>query len=261
MKRLSIFVISGLLLTSISCQQKMKSVSNSVPDMHTSEIALDWEGLYEGLLPCADCEGIKTTLQINKPGNYWLKTSYIGKESNQFEMSGKFKWINNGREIELLGVTNGSNKFLVGENQLIQLDMKGERIIGDLADHYILKRKISNASLEDIQWTLMMLNGKEIERTESFKDAFIFFDSKKQRAHGNAGCNRFFSNYELLEGNRIKLHAAASTMMACPDMETEQQFFEILKLVDNYSIADGKLSLNKARMAPLAVFIATEPAE
>lgn len=259
MKHLIIFAISALLLT--SCQQKMKTVTNSVPDMHTSEIALDWEGRYEGLLPCADCDGILTVLQINKPGNYWLKTSYTGKESNQFEMSGKFTWINNGSGIELLGVTNGPNKFLVGENQLIQLDMKGERIQGDLADHYILKRKISNASLEDTQWTLMMLYGKEIERTESFKDAFIFFDSKKQRAHGNAGCNRFFGNYELLEGNRIKLHAAAATMMACPDMETEQQFFKILELADNYTIADGKLSLNKARMAPLAVFIATEPAE
>ena len=103
MKQLSFFAFSSLMLLTISCQQKMKSVTSSVPDMHTSEIALDWEGLYEGLLPCADCEGIKTTLQINKPGNYWLKTSYIGKESNQFEMSGKFKWINNGREIELLG--------------------------------------------------------------------------------------------------------------------------------------------------------------
>ena len=28
---------------------------------------MDWAGLYEGTLPCADCEeGIKTTIEINK---------------------------------------------------------------------------------------------------------------------------------------------------------------------------------------------------
>jgi heat shock protein HslJ len=47
-----------------------------------------------------------------------------------------------------------------------------------------------------------------------------------------------------------------STLMACPDMETEQMLLGIFERVDNYSLsADGKtLSLNKARMAPLARF-------
>jgi len=43
----------------------------------------------------------------------------------------------------------------------------------------------------------------------------------------------------------------AATMMACPDMETPRQFTDALQQVDNYSIAGGELSLNRARMAPL----------
>lgn len=47
-------------------------------------------------------------------------------------------------------------------------------------------------------------------------------------------------------------------MMACVDMATEQEFKKILEIVDNYTINDKKLSLNKARMAPLAIFEVVE---
>ena len=46
----------------------------------------------------------------------------------------------------------------------------------------------------------------------------------------------------------------AATLRACPDMETESQFFEVLVMTDNYAIAGMRLSLHKARMAPLARF-------
>jgi heat shock protein HslJ len=43
-------------------------------------------------------------------------------------------------------------------------------------------------------------------------------------------------------------------MMACPDMQTESTFLQVLQKVDNYAIKDDTLSLQKARMAPLAKF-------
>ena len=45
-----------------------------------------------------------------------------------------------------------------------------------------------------------------------------------------------------------------TTMMACSDMTTERSFMEALAKVDNYSIEGNKLSLNRARMAPLLRF-------
>jgi heat shock protein HslJ len=47
-------------------------------------------------------------------------------------------------------------------------------------------------------------------------------------------------------------------MMACPDMSVEDAFMKAMQEVDNYSLADGKLSLNKARMAPLLRFEAVD---
>jgi hypothetical protein len=37
-------------------------------------------------------------------------------------------------------------------------------------------------------------------------------------------------------------------------MQLEDELKNVLGMADNYSILDGKLSLNKARMAPLARF-------
>jgi heat shock protein HslJ len=72
--------------------------------------------------------------------------------------------------------------------------------------------------------------------------------------NGNGSCNNIFGPYELLEGNRITFGNTASTMMACPDMQIEKEFLEVLRIVDNYSISDSTLSIQKARMAPLARF-------
>ena len=71
---------------------------------------------------------------------------------------------------------------------------------------------------------------------------------------GNNSCNVITGAYDLKEGNRISFDRVASTLMACPEMETADQFNEVLERTDNYTVADGILSLNKARMAPLARF-------
>ena len=46
---------------------------------HTTENALDWNGTYKGILPCADCEGIKTELELNSDKTYEIKETYLGK--------------------------------------------------------------------------------------------------------------------------------------------------------------------------------------
>ena len=61
----------------------------------------------------------------------------------------------------------------------------------------------------------------------------------------------------MKDGGRIAFSGIAATLRACPDMETESQFFEVLGMTDNYAIAGMRLSLHKARMAPLARFEAT----
>jgi heat shock protein HslJ len=54
--------------------------------------------------------------------------------------------------------------------------------------------------------------------------------------------------------NRIKFSKMAATMMACPDMEVEREFLQVLETADNYNLIGDTLVLNRARMAPLARF-------
>ena len=75
---------------------------------------------------------------------------------------------------------------------------------------------------------------------------------------GFGGCNSVSGAYELRNGMRLRFTNMASTMMACPDMELEREFFNVLDMTDNFA-CDGKtLFLHKARMAPLARFEAVD---
>jgi uncharacterized lipoprotein NlpE involved in copper resistance len=118
----------------------------TAPDQHTSENSLDWQGTYAGVVPCADCEGIETTLTINKDLSYLLKTKYLGKDNKVLERRGTFTWEKNGQVINLKGLSESPNRYFVGENQLWQLSMQGEKITGKRAEKYILRKKGSGAA-------------------------------------------------------------------------------------------------------------------
>lgn len=113
-----------------------------VPDMHTAETSLDYTGTYTGVLPCADCEGIETTVVLNEDGTYEVTSTYLGKgEDNVFEESGNYSWKDNGSEIVLEGDDSENVMYFVAENKIIRLDMEGNRIEGPLAENYVLNKE------------------------------------------------------------------------------------------------------------------------
>jgi copper homeostasis protein (lipoprotein) len=223
-----------------------------------SSVSLDWPGIYTGTLPCADCEGIVTTITLNDDQTYLISTVYKGKSYKVCENSGKFSWDEAGNTIRLHGITAAPNRYRVAENKLIQLDMEGNQITGALADKYVLakaEKEGSDAGISGKKWKLVELNGTPVENTSgSGKEYFILLEQKENRISGYAGCNSFFGTCELKEGNRITFSKIGSTMMACPNMSLEQDLFKVLETVDNYTTNGKTLQLNKARMAPLARF-------
>lgn len=135
-------------MLTFACNNSSKQSANNEPQdatayvdtIHTSQSALDYEGTYIGTLPCADCSGIYTELTL-QGNNYTLKTEYQGKgksDGNTFTESGTYSWDKTGRIITLSADT--LSKYQVGENILFALDREGNRISGDLADKYILKK-------------------------------------------------------------------------------------------------------------------------
>jgi heat shock protein HslJ len=113
----------------------------------------------------------------------------------------------------------------------------------------------STTELQDTYWKLTELMGKPVVLSEDNKKGIhIILKKEDNSVQGFSGCNTIMGKYELKEGNRITFSDIASTMMACPDMATETEFNKMLGVVDNYIINGGTMTLNKAKMAPMARF-------
>lgn len=232
-------------------------------DMHTSANSLDWKGTYKGVLPCADCPGIETSVTLDSGNTYAIRTKYLGKATNKFEDHGNFVWNEAGNTITLIGVKDKVKKFFVSEGFLTQLDSAGNKIPGNFADKYILTKisvvkalaDSSNAELAETYWRLTELMGKPVEAVaQGKKEVHIILKQEDNRIQGFAGCNTINGEYELKPGNRIRFSKVTATLMACPDMNIENQLKKVIERADNYAIKGNMLSLNKARMAPLARF-------
>lgn len=117
------------------------SIAKATPSAagDTSENALDWNGTYEAIIPCADCPGIKTLLTLNNDKTFSITEEYLDRNSKNDD-KGTFSWDSTGSIITLKGNT-ASYKYKVGENILIQLDMEGKEIDGPNKDLYIFKKK------------------------------------------------------------------------------------------------------------------------
>ncbi|WP_077133948.1 copper resistance protein NlpE [Spirosoma montaniterrae] len=145
MKTLIITLCTAVLLW--NCQSKTETKEqtavverDTLVDGSTSRTALDYAGTYKGTLPCADCEGIETEVQLTENGEFVKKTKYLGKGDGKVsESKGKFEWKPDGNTITLTGV-DMPNQYAVGENTLTHLDMEGKKITGENADKYVLRK-------------------------------------------------------------------------------------------------------------------------
>ncbi|TVQ49567.1 MAG: META domain-containing protein [Saprospirales bacterium] len=263
MKAGSLFFFISTIIVFNSCfssqstknheEPAQNATSTEVPDMHTSKIALDWNGVYTGVLPCANCEGIETRIVLKQDGRYERSMKYLGKEDLTKHEEGQFEWDESGNSVLLISEM-GNQLYQVGENVLFHLDEDGSRITGELAANYRLIKNRVDFNLEDKKWILFELRGQEIEESAVHREGFIEFNMETGRFSGNNTCNNFFGQYKLIGGNRIELGTAGTTRMACPGNELELSFNEVLGLVDSYAITDDILSLNKGKMAHLARF-------
>ncbi|MDR9765621.1 copper resistance protein NlpE [Shewanella baltica] len=123
--------------TAVDTTQVQTDAAKTVPVGDTSQNSLDWAGSYEGVLPCASCEGIQTLITLQSDNSFIQETVYLGKDEKILKLMGKAAWDEKGQKITL----EDGTQYLVGENQLIMLDTQGQRITGDLAANYVLKKK------------------------------------------------------------------------------------------------------------------------
>lgn len=88
--------------------------------------------------------------------------------------------------------------------------------------------------LQDENGTVVSYNNQEVSMS--------FINDSGLQAVGFAGCNRYFSSVTLQPGV-MKFGQAGSTMMACPEMDGEQAFLDLLSQVNTYELAGSELRL------------------
>jgi copper homeostasis protein (lipoprotein) len=233
------------------------------PDGHTSRSSLDWAGTYQALLPCADCAAILTTLVLDDADNYELKRLFVGEDGALFDDRGRFSWSDDGRRITL-DIGDAPTDYLVQENRLLQLDMSGAVITGELADRYVLHKVTDpdplitpvSLPLHDTRWELLTLRGADLPATLTERPWLEL--RRDGTVAGFAGCNSFSGSYTL-DGLQLRFNDIAATLRGCLDPAMNDALLQVLKDVDNFTRSSNTLSLNRARMAPLAEFEATVP--
>lgn len=145
MKKL--FIVVAAISLMYSCggntqkpQEQATAEPTQVVDDHNSKNSLDYKGTYKGEIPAADAPGI--IISITLSDDTYVKTmKYVDKGDKTFEEKGNYTWNTEGNTITLLGTKDSPDKYLVGENTLTMLDMDGNKITGDMADLYILKKQ------------------------------------------------------------------------------------------------------------------------
>ena len=247
-------LVYAVLITAIACHRPPAPVepapdpANAVGD--NSRNSLDWPGTYLGEVPALDGELVRTGLRLREDGTYRLETAVGDGEAET--LTGRFAWEPDGGSIKLLDIdsTDRPIYYRVGESHLRQLDFVNQSIEGKRTDRYTLSK--DTTGLAGTTWQLRSLEGQPVDLGK--RQPTLNFNNLNGRLAGHAGCNRFTADIELAGAGNIDIPRPVATKMACPDLDTEQAFFEALEGTSSYEFAGDMLVLRDAAGADIATF-------
>lgn len=220
----------------------------------TAKNSLDYLGVYKGKFPCRDCPAAEITLELSEDFNYILARKYPNTQK-QVETKGTFRWDATGNWIVLSGTAKPS-EFRVYENRIVpRTDLDGNRLKGKQTQGYEMFR-LSEAEavkteapadrlppkLTGIHWKLSEINSKPVTPAGN-RDYFLQLN--KDGSFGAfAGCNSMGGKYEF-KGSKVRMFNIISTMMACAEMKTEDDFRMALETSDNFVANEKVFQLRK----------------
>lgn len=152
MKKIAYFILACCVAGCAGAEHQKKaegdtlSYSYTPSPIHDSEKVpvadtTKWEGTYSGLLPCASCEGIETSLTLYEDHSFLMKEIYKGEQPDSFVNKGKYEIRSNTLYLKMDGAgIERPVMYAVRPNSLTQLDMNGKEITGALAGHYVLMK-------------------------------------------------------------------------------------------------------------------------
>ncbi|HKJ42115.1 MAG TPA: copper resistance protein NlpE N-terminal domain-containing protein [Sunxiuqinia sp.] len=192
-------------------------------------------GIYQGVLPCADCPGIDYQLILKNDHTYSEKMIYQNRHVPAILDSGVYS-IKNDTILQLKNnpESTGMRQFVIRDSQLTMLDMNGQLIHSGFADRYILKpvdpeklkQKEELSTQLDGRWKLKSINNEPL--ANDVQIPWIELNVKQNRFFGFGGCNRI--NGEIsFSSDSIHFGRIISTKMACLNNNIEDQFLRTFR--------------------------------
>lgn len=134
-------------------------------------------------------------------------------------------------ETKVLAALNKVTGYGETAEGVVLTDAEGNSVLT------LVKREVPAVSIEDLkgEWIISQVDGTEVNQTENVP--FIALNLDEKRMHGNAGCNVINGGFEQEAGQPASLRftQVISTMMLCPDMETEGKILQALNKVRSFA--------------------------
>lgn len=107
-----------------------------------AKMTIPWAGTYQGIFPCAGCEGVATMLQLKPDNTFFIRTRMLGKEEIDKKASGTIEWFKENSYIRLVGGNTQNRVFRVGQDVLELVLPDGQEIPAkkNNPDAYFLKK-------------------------------------------------------------------------------------------------------------------------
>ena len=143
MKLISTIFLIALIVSCNSNKNGIASTDSSYKTVVPQTPVLSAEN-YIGSLPCADCEGIDVSLQLNSDSTFIMNSVYKGSRvdsaNNHYNMMGLWR-LHNPDTLYLTDANRHLTKYIKTDTALIQLDDDGKIITGPLASMFVLHKK------------------------------------------------------------------------------------------------------------------------
>ncbi len=194
--------IAATFLLLAACNNNASKTEEPKGNVHVPQIA---GNSYFGVLPCASCPGIETSLFFNSDSTVVKETLY--QDNDIFPEIEKGKYSVNGNIVSLAFPTTESNqKYLVKDNgQLAMLGENDQEVEGDLKEYYKLS-KVETLSPQDANGEYV--NGQE---GKGYFDKLVVKQVKEDIysvsiSSGKAAKGCLFNGRGALKGNRITVN-------------------------------------------------------
>lgn len=112
------------------------SAPEFVPD--PKSVTFLTNGIWLGMLPCADCEGIDYQINLKNDYTFKQKSVYKGKSEEIFIDEGRWGFVSD--SVIAVSGNEDYKMFLIQKNHLVMLDQDGNKIESSFEERYHLSK-------------------------------------------------------------------------------------------------------------------------